>query len=251
VFRCDDPGTGKKAGKLAMTVQRSKGSLLFAGFWWRLSLRIAVIGALVGAANLLLFFQTPHAVNIADSNGGTIWSITLILVLYVLLLSVPFVPAAEIGLALLVGFGAAIAWPVYVATVLALSIAFAAGRIASRSRHARTACAADPASEALARLGAGWTGRRRLQRLLRFRWLAIAVLINLPGNTIVGGGGGIAMAVGYSRTFNYPAFLACSAVAVAPVPVMVLLAEYFGLGNWFGLWTSGFSVAPTVAAQHQ
>ena len=41
---------------------------------------------------------------------------------------------------------------------------------------------------------------------------------------MIGGGGGIAMAVGYSRTFAYPAFLACTAIAVAPVPALVLLA---------------------------
>jgi hypothetical protein len=76
---------------------------------------------------------------------------------------------------------------------------------------------------------------------MRFRWLALALLINMPGNTVIGGGGGIAMAVGYSRTFTYPAFLACAAVAVAPVPALVLLAEVTGLGERLGRWLGHFA----------
>jgi hypothetical protein len=65
-------------------------------------------------------------------------------------------------------------------------------------------------------------------------------LINMPGNTVIGGGGGIAMAVGYSRTFTYPGFLACAAVAVAPVPALVLLAEVTGFGERLSQWLRHF-----------
>ena len=67
-----------------------------------------------------------------STSRGAGWALLL---LYTVLLALPFVPGAEIGLALLVVFGAVMAWPVYVATVLALSIAFAVGRLASRSRN--------------------------------------------------------------------------------------------------------------------
>lgn len=76
---------------------------------------------------------------------------------------------------------------------------------------------------------------------MRFRWLALALLINMPGNTVIGGGGGIAMAVGYSRTFTYPAFLTCAAVAVAPVPALVLLAEVTGFGERLSQWIGHFA----------
>ncbi|MDJ0640027.1 MAG: hypothetical protein QNJ20_14435 [Paracoccaceae bacterium] len=190
----------------------------------------------------------PHAASLTDIASGTAWGIALMLVLYVLLLSIPFVPGAEIGLALLVGFGSVVAWPVYLATVLALSIAFAAGRFASQFQNSRASGTADPASEALARFKDGLAGRHWLQSLRRFLWLAIALLINMPGNTAIGGGGGIAMAVGYSRAFPYLPFLACSALAVAPVPAMVLLAEHFGLGFRLDLWISSFSDMPTGRA---
>lgn len=120
-----------------MTAHFSRASVVFGGFWWRLCLRGAIMAALAGAANLLLVFQAPHAASITEVTGGTIWSIALVLALYVLLLSLPFVPGAEIGLALLVGFGSVVAWPVYLATVLALSIAFAAGRFASQFQNSR------------------------------------------------------------------------------------------------------------------
>lgn len=152
------------------------------------------------------------------------------LVLYVFLLAIPFVPGAEVGIALLLVFGAAAALPVYVATVVALSLSYCLGRIAfecgSSGAHLCSAATSDAAEPAyIAR-----THRPRwARRLMRFRWWALFVLINTPGNSFIGGGGGIAMAVGYSRTFTYPAFLACIALAVAPVPAMVVVAEQFQL----------------------
>jgi hypothetical protein len=60
--------------------------------------------------------------------------------------------------------------------------------------------------------------------LLRHRYLALMVLLNVPGNSLIGGGGGIAFAAGLSRLFPFPLFLATVMVAVAPVPVLFLLA---------------------------
>jgi hypothetical protein len=52
------------------------------------------------------------------------------------------------------------------------------------------------------------------------------VLINLPGNMLVGGGGGIALVAGMTRLFSWPAFLLTVAVAVAPVPLLIYFAQY-------------------------
>ncbi len=169
----------------------------------------------------------------ASASRITGWALLL---LYTVLLVMPFVPGAEIGLALLLVFGAAMAWPVYAATVLALSIAFAIGRLASRPRSPASFKSVPPASDAVTSLLERLRHRPWICGLTRFRWLALALLINMPGNTVIGGGGGIAMAVGYSRTFTYPAFLACAAVAVAPVPALVLLAEVTGFGERLSQW---------------
>ena len=61
--------------------------------------------------------------------------------------------------------------------------------------------------------------------LLRQRYLALALLLNMPGNFVLGGGGGIAMMAGLSRVFSPPLFLLMTMLAVAPVPLAVA---------WFG-----------------
>ena len=53
------------------------------------------------------------------------------------------------------------------------------------------------------------------------RYILLALLINLPGNTILGGGGGILLVAGVSRLFSPVATLLTIALAVAPVPILV------------------------------
>jgi hypothetical protein len=200
----------------------------------RTALIVLTLAAAAGVAiRLNVAPMLPMLLGQASPSQVTGWALLL---LYTVLLVIPFVPGAEIGLALLLVFGAAMAWPVYVATVLALSIAFAVGRLASRSRNPASFGNVPLASDAVTSLLEGLRNRPWIHGLMRFRWLALALLINLPGNTVIGGGGGIAMAAGYSRTFTYPAFLACVAVAMAPVPALVLLAEVTGFGERFSQW---------------
>ena len=68
--------------------------------------------------------------------------------------------------------------------------------------------------------------------LIRFRYLALLVAINLPGNVVIGGGGGIAMVAGMSRLFKFPHFALTIAIAVAPFP---FLLTFFG--DYFGEWS--------------
>jgi hypothetical protein len=60
--------------------------------------------------------------------------------------------------------------------------------------------------------------------LVRHRYLAVAIALNMPGNLMIGDGGGIALAAGFSRLFSLSWFALTVAVAVAPVPIVVLLA---------------------------
>lgn len=205
---------------------------------WSMGAVVLVVAvAAIVAARLDVSPTLSALLDQASTSRGAVWALLL---LYTVLLVLPFVPGAEIGLALLVVFGAVMALPVYTATVLALSIAFGAGRLAARFRNPAPFGKVPPAPDALVALADGLRHRPWLHRLMRFRWLALALLINMPGNTVIGGGGGIAMAVGYSRTFSYPAFLACAAVAVAPVPALVLLAEFTGLGERLSRWIRHF-----------
>lgn len=189
---------------------------------------------------VLNLLDLEHTGNIADVYDTSTMRIALMLAVYVFLLSMPFVPSAEIGLTVMLAWGSSMALPVYAATLLGLSIAFSAGRFVTRLRRSDLTGAHQQFPDPLTALHQWSRERPVLQRLLRFRWLALIAVLNMPGNTAVGGGGGVAMAVGYSGIFRFPAFLACAAVAVAPVPALFLLAGASGLETWVYEWLGRF-----------
>ena len=165
------------------------------------------------------------------------WVLATILVIYVVVMAIPFVPAAEIGFALLLVLGAEAAGFVYVATVAALALAFCVGRrVPETTLEAFFGRFGFTRVEALLRdTRAVEPGDRphHIARCLPTRWLpflmrrpilALAVLINTPGNTLIGGGGGIAMVTGLSRIIGLRDFILCVALAVAPVPLIFLIA---------------------------
>lgn len=163
---------------------------------------------------------------------------------YILLMAMPFVPGVEIGMALLFMFGPKAAPLVYLCTLAALTVSFLAGRIIPenalikfiRDLGLRTL------SEKLGKFQA-LDGEQRLQRmlehaprrfvpfLLRYRYIALMLIINLPGNVALGGGGGIALLAGLSRIFAPGWFILSVAAAVAPVPLSLLL-----FGKHLGAW---------------
>ena len=160
--------------------------------------------------------------------------------LYTLMLAMPFVPGAEIGIALMAMLGPRIALLVYLCTLAGLSLSFFLGRLiplatlmhlASNLKLARTAQLLDDLqlldSRERLNLLIGRSPRRLLPLLLRHRYLALATAINTPGNYLIGGGGGIALFAGVSRIFSVSGFLITLVFAVAPVPIAVVL---FGVG---------------------
>lgn len=160
------------------------------------------------------------------------------IVLYVLLMTIPFMPGIEIGLALMLMLGSKGALLVYLCTLAALSISFAVGRMIPPHLvcrlldwfHLRKASALVRQLEPLSQ-------QQRLELLnkkapariapflLRHRYLTIAVALNLPGNSLVGGGGGIGLVVGMSRIIPFQAYAALLAMAVAPVPLWFYLQD--------------------------
>jgi hypothetical protein len=61
---------------------------------------------------------------------------------------------------------------------------------------------------------------------VKYRYVNLAVLINIPGNSVIGGGGGIAFVSGLSGTFRTSLAILTIALATAPVPLAIWL---FGL----------------------
>ncbi len=156
--------------------------------------------------------------------------------MYSLLLAIPFVPGAEIGLALMAMLGPPITLLVYLCTLIGLSISYLIGRMVpmvtlirlSRDfglgRTTELLLSIEPLDKKqrleflLER-----APRRIVPALLRYRYLALALALNVPGNYLIGGGGGIALMAGVSRLFSIPGFLLTIALAVLPVPLAVLI----------------------------
>lgn len=160
-------------------------------------------------------------------------------VAYIVLLAIPFVPGAEIGVTLLAGFGAQIAPLIYVCTVAAMMLAYTIGRflpitmlekvfrVLRMRRAADLVARAAPLSkeERLEMLLQGQSARV-LKLALRYRFVALALAVNTPGNSIIGGGGGIMMMAGLSGIFSPLPTLLTVLLAVSPVPLAVLFLGF-------------------------
>lgn len=156
--------------------------------------------------------------------------------LFVLTSALPFVPGAEIGFGLLLLFGAPLAVLVYGCMVSALVIAFIIGRMVpctylaalfsylrfNRAANLIDQLAATSPAERL-NLLMERAPSRFVPLLLKHRYLALMLALNVPGNTIIGGGGGIAMVAGMSGLFKFGWFVLAVALAIAPVPLFFFL----------------------------
>ncbi|AVO45994.1 hypothetical protein C6569_13440 [Phreatobacter cathodiphilus] len=212
-------------------------------------LRWLRIGALLGGYGLILVlghfagrWLQQHLgfdpMNLQDPTAQTVLVVGL--VLFVVMLAVPFVPGIEVSLALFAIFGAAVAMPVYVATVAALVLSYAAGRCVPLDRLAAffDYVGLRPASEMVRRLGAMTPQQRvgalaeiapnRIARLLvDHRDLTLVAALNMPGNALIGGGGGIALVAGMSGMFRPDRYLLAVAIAALPIPLLMVAGGQF------------------------
>ncbi|MEI2773308.1 MAG: hypothetical protein V9G98_22115 [Candidatus Competibacter sp.] len=157
-------------------------------------------------------------------------------VLYIVLMATPFMPGIEIGLALMMLLGNKGAILVYLCTLAALSVSFAIGRkIPSRFIDLLLNWLHLYKASALVRQLESLNQQERLEFLyekapsriapflLHHRYLAIAVVVNLPGNALIGGGGGIGLVAGMSKIIPFHGYLMVLAIAIAPVPLWFFL----------------------------
>lgn len=205
---------------------------------WSKVAKIAGLLALLIAANFLVHSVTDVLnFQIRPGNEDVVHrTIMASAALYSFLLAIPFVPGAEIGLAMITVLGPPIALLVYICTIAGLSLSFVVGRaiplsvlirftedikLRRTNKLLRDFDSRDN-EERLEQLF-NKTTNRFLRALLRSRYLTLGIALNVPGNFIIGGGGGIALFAGISRLYSYPGFLITIAIAVAPIPVAVSL----------------------------
>jgi hypothetical protein len=61
---------------------------------------------------------------------------------------------------------------------------------------------------------------------VNWRYILLAILINIPGNMLLGGGGGICFTAGLSRMFRVRWTILTIALAVAPFPALFYFGGY-------------------------
>lgn len=209
----------------------------------RTLLRLAAVLALVFLLHQLLNWASSEA----ELGAGKlqIWMLALFLLTYAVLIAVPFVPGVEVGLTLMVMEGPWIAPWIYAATVFGLTLAYAVGEVLPYPRlhriladlRLRRACnlidRLHPLGKAerlalLEQRAPGWAK----PLLTRFRYVLMAILINLPGSTLIGGGGGLMFLAGFSRMFHTLPMIVTIMLAVAPVPLL-FWAFGLNLSTWW------------------
>jgi hypothetical protein len=161
-------------------------------------------------------------------------------ILYICLMALPFLPGVEIGLAFMMVLGPKGIALIYACTLIALAIGFGLGRLfpthllasflgwlhltrAEALLRGFEATAPEKRLEFLAEQ----SSTRLVPALIKRRYLLLALLLNLPGNALIGGGGGIAMMAGMCRLYSFPGYLLLIAVAILPGPILVMLSSAF------------------------
>jgi hypothetical protein len=154
---------------------------------------------------------------------------------YILLMALPFAPGVELGLALMMALGPKGIVLVYLCTLLSLCLSFAVGRLIPLRALAGFLewLHLQNARDLLIQLEP-LDDEQKLNFLLksapmgvipflvRHRYLMIAVILNLPGNALVGGGGGIGMIAGMSRLYPFFNFLLLISLSILPLPLIIL-----------------------------
>jgi hypothetical protein len=153
--------------------------------------------------------------------------------LYIILMAIPFLPGIEIGLALMLLLGNKGALLVYLCTLLALSISFTIGRIINPRliklplnwlylyKASRLVDQLEPMDQnQRLHLLCENVPSKLVPFLIRHRYLAIATILNLPGNALIGGGGGIGIIAGMSKIIPFHHYILLITAAVAPVPLL-------------------------------
>ncbi|MEE8435844.1 MAG: hypothetical protein V3S64_13755 [bacterium] len=172
------------------------------------------------------------------------WAIAIVIGIYILLMALPFMPGIEVGWAMLAIFGTEGIAMVYFSTLAALTLSFVVGRLTPPGLLARLLGwfhlergralveRMQPLSrEEKLKLLVEHAPARIVPFLLRRRYFAVAAAFNIPGNIVIGGGGGIALMAGISGLFRFPAYLLMVSIAISPVPLVMLAKGWFWPGG--------------------
>ncbi|PTY38515.1 hypothetical protein BGP77_12475 [Saccharospirillum sp. MSK14-1] len=159
---------------------------------------------------------------------STTWVIVLTAAIYALALAIPFVPAVEMGWMVMAALGTPGIVAIWMATPVGLLVAFVLGQ------NLRDWPVIQRLQQRLDEAFQSADDDRIRSRLLRFseRYLVahpywvLVVLVNLPGNWMIGGGGGIGLLAGASGLYHPVRFFLILFPATGVVSVAMLLGIY-------------------------
>ncbi|MEO9864277.1 MAG: hypothetical protein ABJO29_14825 [Yoonia sp.] len=204
--------------------------------WFRALIWFAMFtGIVIGLHTFLSWSQ--NFIGEMNSISGTMTMagvIAISLLIYAVLIATPFMPGIEVGIALLLLQGAAVAPFVYIATVTGLMVAYLIGRTIPLPWLRKVFCdlglqtictyldriADSNPAERLAsqrKLLPRWLSRLTVD----YRYATLGLLLNVPGTFAIGGGGGIMMVAGLSRLFRGWVVLITVMIATLPIPLIV------------------------------
>lgn len=207
---------------------------------WRLLVLLAIYALLlVGSWYLRRYVPDLNMIDTHPEDAAMMRAVIVTMAgLFVITFALPFVPGAEIGFGLMLLFGAEYALLVYACMVSALILSYLVGRFVpaqiigavfgffglTKARNLMIEFAPLDTNQRIARLTES-APNRLLPLLVKHRHLALIALLNIPGNAVIGGAGGLAFTAGMSGLFRFPYYLLTILIAVAPGPLLFILAQ--------------------------
>ena len=113
---------------------------------------------------------------------------------------------------------------VYITTVISLSASYFIGKTFSRHKKiSALECRLSDVRRKGLILNSNGLFYRVLKHMNKRPYLAIGVLFNMPGNTVLGGGGGIAILAGASGRLRFKNYLLVVIMATSLLPLALLI----------------------------
>ncbi len=201
--------------------------------YWLLGLRLSLLGLAIGLVAIPVYgLQSDWLAMLEKMREmpSMLFSVTLV---YAICLAVPYVPGVELGLMIMLIFGRTGILMAWIGTVIGLTLAFSIGvwfrthfRDSDYLRRWRSR-AKDFRVESNQQLQQTNVGAWLATKIAKFKsaspYLLLGALFNLPGNWLIGGGGGIALVGGLSGKLRWLPYVLTVMIATAGVPILVWL----------------------------
>jgi hypothetical protein len=175
------------------------------------------------------------------STVSIFWLLVPVFTVYFITSGLPFVPSSEIGFGLLIIFGGEIAPLIVLVSSAGLITSFLVGKYVPKRRLAELLAwfGLEKAPDFLIKLQ-GMNPQEKLDHmmqgvsksfarsLMKYRYFGIMALLNIPGNAVIGGGGGIAFMAGVTGLFSAKWFAVSAILGVLPYPLFFFVAWLLG-----------------------